>query len=82
MSDLLEELITEEEFARRVGVTLQTVRRWRRFGKMPWVGFGRKIKIPLAKALKWAETRSREPERARFLSRPSPPSRRPRRSCR
>jgi len=79
MASPLESLVSEKEFAAFVGVSLATVRRWRRFGRMPWVGFGRQIKVPVELALRWAENRTRDPERTPFLSRPSPPSRRARR---
>jgi len=63
-------LVTEKEFAQLVGTSLASVRRWRAFGGLPWVAFGRKLKIPLQQALAWAEQRARKREKARPLSRP------------
>lgn len=63
-------LVSEREFARLVGTSLASVRRWRTLGGLPWVAFGRKLMIPVQQALAWAENRARKREKARRLSRP------------
>jgi len=67
---MVDDLLTEREFAKRFGASLASVRRWRAFAKLPFVRMGKGVWIPLQAAIRWAEERAKRPEKARPLSRP------------
>lgn len=66
-------LLTQAQLARRLQVTPTTIRRWRRFGGMPFFRIGKAVWFEWRAILRWAKQRAKDPDAMPRLSRPTPP---------